>query len=255
MPLRGFFALDEFIKINSEKACDNLEENVLAAILALAKIGGDRFFRLQLVRYRALRVQLEDERVGEAFLFRIAPGKPAGIGLALDNDGKDLLLPPKAFEYPDLFVDVPACRRARRAEDDQGLGLLEGLADFAGKVVTGREICPVPEYASDEGGFSRRGSKLRAKGLGDAVAFKFAVQPGSDRLVRMAVTEKSGIFPSGRRRRPDGCLIAFVSCAYGVCHWRGVPNYAVGSGPRETGRRGSGPLLFVQLVVPSVGLR
>ena len=82
------FALLERIEADVEHAGDQLELGVRLAVLARARVGGDRLGAL--VRRVAVGVDLEAQRGREAFL-GFAAGQIAGVRFAADDQAEDAL--------------------------------------------------------------------------------------------------------------------------------------------------------------------
>src|SRR5205807_2266608 len=98
--------MDDLIEAQTEQPRDHLEFGDLLAVAVGARVGRNRL--LALLGKRAVRADLEAQRGGKTFVFRMA-------GLSIHDNRNDAIDAPHALEAADFLVDVFAARSVRRA--------------------------------------------------------------------------------------------------------------------------------------------
>jgi hypothetical protein len=109
----------QLVVFQVEQAGNELEFGVAPAVLARARVGGDRLAALGRIA----------QRRGKAFLRR-----RARVGFAADDQAEDALAASQPTERTHFLADPARLRRGGRADHDQVRRLAQGLLDLAAEI-------------------------------------------------------------------------------------------------------------------------
>jgi len=217
-PLR--LAPAQRIEANPEHPGDQLQLGVVLAVLARARIGGDRLGAL--AAEVAVGIELEAQRRREALLVRDR-GVVRGVRFPADDQAEDAVLAPEPLEVHDLFVDPLGLGRLWRADHDLAGRLAQRLADDRAEVGRGGELLAVAEDRVQALGHGSACARRADQHLGRVVRLERAVQPVRPARIAVAVAQECPILrlrlgcahdPS-RLGLLEGCATVIQSAAWG----------------------------------------
>ena len=197
------------VEADAEHPGDQLQPDVLLAVLLWPGVGGDRL-AASLGELPVLP-HLVDQCVGEALL--VGGGRRCGSArLAGHDQAEDPVLAAQPLECEDLLVHPARLCGCRRTDNNLKRGLLQRSSQGLTKICGRRELVAVAEHRGESLGHGTVRGLSADEMLRHAVGLERLVQPLGPALVAMAVTDKSAVLKFGihssRSKRTAGGIVA-----------------------------------------------
>ncbi len=193
MPSLGL-ALLQLVETDAEHAGDQLQPDVLLAVLLRPGVGGDRLAAS--LRELPVGSHLVDQRVREALL--VGSGRRCGRArLAGHDQAEDPVLAAEALEREDLLVHPARLRGGRRTDDDLKRGLLQRSRQGLAEIGRRRQLVAVTKHRRESLGNGTERGLGADEVLRHGVGLERLVQPLGPVLVAMAVADEGAVLEFG----------------------------------------------------------